>query len=166
MNDVSIRPVEPDDSPSIRRVARESWHAAYDDIVGAETVDDIVDEWYEPEQLRESMARDGHEFFVADSETDGPVGFVHVAPLPDEEGLFDLVRIYLDPEEWGAGLGTRLLEHAERRIREQGAERLRLTVLAVNDRGVGFYEARGFERIEEREDATLGVQECVYEKEL
>lgn len=41
-----------------------------------------------------------------------------------------------------------------------------MTVVADNDRGVGFYESRGFERIGEREDAALGVQEYVYEKEL
>ena len=166
MNDVTIRAAKPDDATAIRRVARESWHAVYDGVVGEETVDGVVDRWYDTEGLRESTARDGDEFLVAERKGDSIVGFVHVAPIPDENGGFDLVRIYLVPEEWGAGLGIRLLDCAEERIRERGAERLRLTVVADNDRGVGFYESRDFERIEEREDAALGVQEYVYEKEL
>lgn len=166
MNDVTIRAAKSDDATAIRRVARESWHAAYDEVVGEETVDEVVDRWYDTEGLRESTARDGDEFLVADREDGSIVGFVHVAPITGEDDAFDLVRIYLVPEEWGAGLGTRLLDRAEERIRERGAERLRLTVVADNDMGVGFYESRGFERIEEREDAALGGQEYVYEQEL
>ncbi|GKZ14022.1 GNAT family N-acetyltransferase [Haladaptatus sp. T7] len=167
MTSPAIRPARPADAAGIRRVARESWHAAYDDIIGAETVDDTIDRWYDPDRLRESARRPSHEFFVA--ERDRLVGFVHVAPDAEEEeekSIFELVRIYVVSDEWGAGLGTRLLVRTERRLEDRNADRLRLTVLADNEVGVGFYESRGFERIEEREDAALGVAEFVYEKEL
>ncbi len=164
MDDVTIRAAEPDDATAIQRVARESWHAAYDDVVDPMLVDDIVDKWYDDGGLRECTTRESDVFYVV--ERGEVIGFVHVAPVPDEEGLFDLSRIYLVSDAWGNGLGTRLLERAEGRIREQGAEWLRLTVVADNERGVGFYESRGFERIEEREDAVLGVGEYVYEKRL
>ncbi|MFH5797685.1 GNAT family N-acetyltransferase [Haladaptatus sp. CMAA 1911] len=158
-----LRPARPTDAAAIRRVARRSWHAAYDDIIGADAVDDTIDRWYDPDRLRESTREPTHEFFVA--ERDHFVGFVHVAPS-DEAGTFELLRIYVLPDEWGTGLGTRLLTRVERRLEERNADRLRLVVLADNDVGVGFYESRGFERVEEREDPTLGVREYAYEKEL
>lgn len=142
----TIRPARADDSTEIRRVGRESWHAAYDDVLGAGTVDETIDQWYVPERLRESISRPNHGFFVAERD--------------------ELVRIYVVPDEWGTGLGTRLLHRAERRARELEAERLRLVVIADNDIGVGFYESRGFERIEDRGNAALGVREYVYEKEV
>ncbi len=163
MASLELRPARPSDAAAVRRVARRSWHAAYDDIIGADAVDDTIDEWYDPDRLRESTREPTHEFFVA--ERDRPVGFVHVAP-DDEAGTFELLRIYVLPDEWGTGLGTRLLTRVERRLKERNADRLRLVVLADNDVGVGFYESRGFERIEEREDSTLGVREYVYEKGL
>jgi ribosomal protein S18 acetylase RimI-like enzyme len=164
MTSPELRPARPNDATGIQRVARRSWHAAYDDIIGADTVDDTIDRWYDPDRLRESTRQPTHEFDVA--ERDRLVGFVHAAPHSDEEGVFELLRIYLLPGEWGTGLGTRLLTRVERRLDGRNADRLRLTVLADNDIGVGFYESRGFERIEEREDVTLGVTEFVYEKRL
>ncbi|WP_227355492.1 GNAT family N-acetyltransferase [Haladaptatus salinisoli] len=164
MADATIRAANPADAATVRRVARESWHAAYDDILGANAVDETVDEWYDPDGLRESAADPDHDFLVA--ERAEIVGFVHVAPIPDEANVALLVRIYVVPSEWGTGLGTRLLERAERRLRDRGVERLRLSVFADNEVGVAFYDSRGFERVEEREAEGFGVRECVYEKAL
>ncbi|GAA0246376.1 GNAT family N-acetyltransferase [Haladaptatus pallidirubidus] len=164
MTNPTVRPAEPGDATAIRCVARESWHSAYDDIIGASTVDETIDEWYDTERLRESATRTDHEVFVAEHEE--IIGFVHAAPHPDAEAVFQLLRIYVVSDEWGSGLGSRLLNRVEGRLRERGGERVRLSVLADNGVGVGFYEARDFDRIEEREADGFGVWEYVYEKEL
>ncbi|MFC7046016.1 hypothetical protein ACFQH6_11850 [Halobacteriaceae archaeon GCM10025711] len=39
------------DAEAIQRVARDSWHAAYDAVLGAERVDETVSSWYDPERL-------------------------------------------------------------------------------------------------------------------
>ncbi|SIQ80532.1 Ribosomal protein S18 acetylase RimI [Haladaptatus litoreus] len=164
MTSFAVRPAESDDAPAIRRVARESWHAAYDDIIGADTVDETIDQWYDTEHLRESATNPDHEFFVAEREE--IVGIVHAAPSSDENGVFRLLRIYVVSDEWGLGLGSRLLSRVEERLRERDSETLRLTVLADNDVGVGFYESRDFERVEEGEAEGFGAGEYVYEKTL
>ncbi|WP_049971521.1 GNAT family N-acetyltransferase [Haladaptatus cibarius] len=167
MTGFAVRPAESDDAPAIRRVARESWHAAYDDIIGADTVDETIDQWYDIERLRESATNSDHEFFVAEREEgEEIVGIVHAAPSSDENGVFQLLRIYVVSDEWGSGMGSRLLSRVEERLRERGGETLRLTVLADNDVGVGFYESRDFERVEEGEATGFGVGEYVYEKTL
>ncbi|WP_247729657.1 GNAT family N-acetyltransferase [Halovivax limisalsi] len=52
----TVRDARPDDAATIQHVARESWHAAYDDIVGAETVDRTIDRWYALDSLADDIA--------------------------------------------------------------------------------------------------------------
>ncbi|WP_254765843.1 GNAT family N-acetyltransferase [Salinilacihabitans rarus] len=161
-----IRPATTDDAASIRDVARESWHAAYDAFLGEETVEETIDEWYARDQLRESIADDGARVFVAEGAST-LVGFVHAGPAREEPSVAHLVRLYVRPGMWGEGVGSALLERAETALREDGYDRLRLVVLADNEVGVSFYESRGFERIEARESGLReDLEEYVYEKGL
>jgi GNAT superfamily N-acetyltransferase len=137
----------------------------HDDLVGASTVDETVDEWYRPDDLAACARSPDHGFFVAENvEETTVVGFAHVAP--SEEDWYWLSRIYVHPDEWGQGIGGRFLGRAEADLRERGVARLRLTVVADNEVGVGFYESHGFECREERPNEALGVREYVYEKEV
>ncbi|AHG00186.1 GCN5 family acetyltransferase [Halostagnicola larsenii XH-48] len=52
-----IRSATLEDVPAIRRIATESWHAVYDDILGPETVDAQTNKWYAAEALEESLER-------------------------------------------------------------------------------------------------------------
>ncbi|ELY52508.1 GNAT family N-acetyltransferase [Natronolimnohabitans innermongolicus] len=51
-----VRPATLEDVWAIHETARASWHAAYDDILGAERVDDVVDEWYALGDLESAIA--------------------------------------------------------------------------------------------------------------
>lgn len=173
MTDVRIRAADPDDAEAIRSVAGDSWRAAYDDILDAETIERKLAEWYDVDELADSIDRADGVCLVADdgertaaSADDAVVGFVQAGPAPDDdaETTYVLARIYLRPERWGEGIGTRLLDQAIGAIRERGAETLRLGVFADNDAAVGFYEARGFERVREKTSA-LG-DEYVYVREI
>ncbi|MFC7044516.1 GNAT family N-acetyltransferase [Halobacteriaceae archaeon GCM10025711] len=165
--EVGVRVAEPADARAIRRVAREAWHAAYDGILGASTVDEAVDEWYNPERLAESAATADHVFLVA-AAGDDVVGFTHGGPWQEEGSTAELYRLYVRPGYWGHGVGTRLLDAAGARLRERGYDRLRLVVFADNDVGVTFYETRGFERVAEHRDRVAGEEypEYVYERAL
>ncbi|QSW99940.1 GNAT family N-acetyltransferase [Haloterrigena alkaliphila] len=52
----SVRPAAPDAAPTVREIARESWHAAYDEFLSPETVDEVTDEWYAIDALEDSIA--------------------------------------------------------------------------------------------------------------
>lgn len=163
MGDRSIRPAEQADIEAIQSIARQSWHTAYDDILGAETVNSVVDEWYEPPKL-ETAIRDEAVFVAESSSIDG---FAHVGP-GDGSDTMELRRIYVHPERWGEGLGSQLLERVEEWCRTAGRRRLRLAVLADNDVGIEFYERNGFTAREHREGEIAGVpvEDIVYVKEL
>lgn len=57
----------------------------------------------------------------------------------------ELRAIYVDPEAWGEGAGTALLDGVLDGLPD-GVASLSLEVFAANDVGRSFYESRGFER--------------------
>ncbi|WP_306053496.1 GNAT family N-acetyltransferase [Natronococcus wangiae] len=168
-----IRKATPDAAPVVREIARESWHAAYDEFLGAERVANTVAEWYAIEEL-EAADREDATFLLAgrgrdgdgDGSDDAIAGFAHVGAADDDPGVAHLFRLYVRPTAWGDGAGTALLERVESDLRN-ACDRLRLVVLADNEVGVSFYESSGFERVETR-DAELGdgLEEYAYEKSL
>ncbi|ELZ41388.1 GNAT family N-acetyltransferase [Halorubrum tebenquichense] len=54
-------------------------------------------------------------------------------------------NLFVVPERRGEGVGTALLDEAERTLRERGADRVALEALADNDRARSFYAARGYD---------------------
>ncbi|WP_135826900.1 GNAT family N-acetyltransferase [Halorussus ruber] len=169
MDDHTIRPAETGDVADVRRVARESWHAAYDDLLGPEPVESVVDEWYDLNQLRRSVERDDGVFLVAESEEENGstvVGFAQGVLAEDEAA--ELPRIYVHPDYWGEGAGSAMLERVESWLTDRGAERLRLIVLADNEVGNAFYESNGYRTVGSRESEFAGetYAEYVREKEL
>lgn len=145
----SIRKAELDDAGEVQTVSRASWHAVYDDILGEETVDSVIDEWYEIDGLRTAIEETI--FYVA--ERDGElVGFVNAGQNPEYgEETFELFRIYVLPEYWNRGIGGQLLEPVITDVTSGDGNRLRLSVLAENEVGVEFYESHDFDRLKEEE---------------
>jgi GNAT superfamily N-acetyltransferase len=154
MNDVALRSAEESDVAAIADVARASWHAAYDDILGPETVDDTVDEWYDEQELLDAVG--GACFLVA--ETEDVIGFAHASELADKTGVAELYRLYVDPEYWGNGVGSKLLSRVEDVLRERGVDRLQTIVIEANDVGRTFYEDRGFGPVKELSSELPGAE--------
>ncbi|GAB7019587.1 N-acetyltransferase family protein [Halostagnicola bangensis] len=171
-----VRPVTLEDVSAIRRIARNSWHATYDEILGSEAIEALIDKWYTESALEESIQRtarretdvfligtlektapSGVETVVEPSEDDrsmSAVGFAQATPADNgddttrhAETTAELNRIYVDPDAWDNSVGSTLLEGVEREL-EESFERLRLNVLAGNTVGISFYESIGFERLE------------------
>ncbi|ELZ08092.1 GCN5-related N-acetyltransferase [Natrinema thermotolerans DSM 11552] len=174
----TVRPATVDDVWAVHGIARESWHAAYDDILGPQRVDTVVDEWYALGDLESSIAaatdREDAAFLVAEGSTDDGEdgtgtgadchGFAHAVPWPEDTSVAFLARLYVHPAVWSEGVGTALLEALETAL-ERTADRLRLAVLAANDVGIAFYESRGFDRVGTRpSDLGEGLEEHVYER--
>ncbi|QLG49076.1 GNAT family N-acetyltransferase [Natrinema halophilum] len=191
----AVRQATVDDVWTIHDVARESWHAAYDDILGADRVDEVVADWYAIGDLESAiMGTNGREnavFLVSEAPPaeeaaepwtadDGSAddaaneprfeadlnAYAHAVPWPEDTSVAFLARLYVRPDDWNEGIGTALLEELEARLMAE-FDRLRLAVLAENEIGISFYESRGFHRVETRSsDLGPGLTEHVYEKRL
>jgi ribosomal protein S18 acetylase RimI-like enzyme len=101
--------------------------------------------------VREWIARSvvTGELFVARDADGDPVGFVSYSF--DREGYErERVRgtvsnLFVDPGRRGEGIGTDLLDAAERALAAAGAETVALEALADNDRARAFYTDRGYD---------------------
>ena len=67
---------------------------------------------------------------------------VRLEPLDD--GLWYLGSLAVHPDHQAGGLGRTVLAEAERRAREHGATRVRLTVVDVRDALIAWYVRRGY----------------------
>lgn len=166
MTSVTVRPAERADLAGIQRVAYETWHDTYEEILDAETIEAALREWYDDATLREAVDRDDAPFLVADAD-DRVVGYASATPDEDPT-VAHLGAIYVERERWRQGLGTRLLGHLYEALDATPATELHLTVLDDNEPARAFYEARGFTRESTRESDLFGetVVETVYVRDL
>jgi len=94
------------------------------------------------------------QYFVAVDETNTVRGYAYFRWGDDETKPFveadeaGLKEIYVDPDYWGQGIGTALLEHSLAQLPES-ITTLKLEALSENDSGRRFYAARGFEPLTE-----------------
>ena len=163
-----------DDVREVERVNVLAWREAYDEILpdavlndrSFDTSDAVVED-------RLAEFRDDHNrFLVAVDASDTVRGYIYLRWGEDakefvNEDEVGLKEIYIDPNYWGNGIGTTLLEHGFDLIPEH-IEAVKLEMLSGNVVGERFYEARGFTPIATGEveisDSTFPT--IVYELQL
>lgn len=160
---VDVRPAEVEDVPAIRSIATAAWREAHEPIVGADAVDDFLASYYDEDSFRERTADEASILEVATVAGD-VVGYAFATPT--EDAAWALAQIYVHPDHWGAGVGSVLLERVESLVRDRGGDRITLGVMAENDRAIGFYEAAGFERVDEFYDDRLDQRGFSFELSL
>lgn len=80
------------------------------------------------------------------AEEDGkPIGFAFTGIGRLNPGVAHLTDLYVVRGARGRGVGTKLIEEVERRVRERDIEHLSLNVLVTNTRARKLYERLGFE---------------------
>ncbi|WP_458186732.1 N-acetyltransferase family protein [Haladaptatus sp. NG-WS-4] len=151
---LEIRPANEGDFGAIRRVAHRAWNEAYDDVLDEDTITETVSSWYSNESLADALDRPGTAFLVALTD-DELVGFCH-GVCHEDEG--DVLRLYVDPDDWGEGVGTALHERLRADLQDFNMKRMRAMVLADNEIGNKFYRGLGFEKDDEG-TVELGGQE-------
>lgn len=151
---VATRPATADDAAGVQRVARATYRTAYTDVVGEDGVETMLSTWYDRESLRDRIADGDARTFVAvePSDGDGPgtegdedrvVGYSSAFVVTDDEDpVGHLGTLYVLPDRWGAGIGSRLFDRARTHLGDTGADRMRIRVFADNDVGLSFYEDR------------------------
>lgn len=92
-------------------------------------------------------------------------GFCSLLPSRDEDAprrTGEIASFYIDPAAWGRGAGRHLMAEVIRQAEERGFKRVRLWVLAGDERARRFYEKAGFtadgaERNEDRQGVKVPV---------
>lgn len=144
-----IRDATPADAHAIATVLVRSWRAAYrgllpDDVLAGLSVAEREQVWSDLLTTRPPHTA------AAVATIDGTVvGFASTGPplVPADRAdptLGDLYALYLDPDVWRRGIGTRLHDAALERLRANGFAHAGLWVLDTNDRALRFYRRLGW----------------------
>ena len=154
-----IRLAEPDDAMAVARVHVRSWQVAYRGLLPGEYLDQLRPEdraqrydfaTRDPLKPRTIVAADG----------DGIQGFATTMPSRDADltDQGELCALYVDPEQWGCGIGAALIRAARAHLFEAGFRGAILWVLVGNDRATRFYESDGWTADgHRRTDSVWGV---------
>ncbi|GAA0653994.1 GNAT family N-acetyltransferase [Salarchaeum japonicum] len=143
---MDVRAAAEADADGIRTVARASLDASYADALGDDAIAGLLDEWYDPARLADRI--DAESVFYVVAAVDGEVvGFAEVELDEPNESAAEIQWLHVHPDRRGEGVGVALLERAEERALERGANRVEGVVLAANDAGNEFYRSHGYERI-------------------
>lgn len=136
---IEIRQAGPDDAETFFAIQRATSLAAFAHIFPPDRYpfpdEDVRERW------RDFLGGPEGTALLAEGER-GPVGMVAFSPGR-------LNALYVLPDEWGSGVGSRLHDAAVEKLGELGAE-ARLWVLEANTRARRFYERRGW-RLDGRE---------------
>lgn len=159
---MEFREATPGDAEAIQAVARASLHASYDDVLDEDTVEEAVDQWYDPDQFAADLDEESLAFVVAeeegvrsgDPETTDVVGFAQ-ALLPADGDAGRVQWLHVHPDHRGEGVGADLLAHTEAVLAERGADHVVGEVLADNEAGNEFYREHGF-TLEDQHTVEIG----------
>jgi ribosomal protein S18 acetylase RimI-like enzyme len=131
---MEFRPIEPGDEPALTRFFARIPEA--DRTFLKEDVDDpdVVAAWARPGTAR-VIALDGEEV----------VGSVAVVPLHGWSSHVGEIRLVVDPEQRGHGIGRSLARHAVAEAVELGLAKLMVEVISDQTALIGMFRALGFE---------------------
>ena len=129
----------------VRDIAASIWPETFRSILPPEQIPYMMKMMYSPEVMERELAAGFH--FDALYIGDIPAGYVSYSKY-DLPGVAKLHKVYLLCKFHGQGYGTSMLEHACRRCRELGFDRVRLNVNKHNSRAIAAYERNGFVRVE------------------
>jgi GNAT superfamily N-acetyltransferase len=141
-----LRPAQPDDAIAVARVHVRSWQSAYRTLLP----DDYLDQ-LDPEDRAEQ-----YDFATLDprkprtivAEQGGDIlGFATTSPSrdPSTADHGELCALYVDPTQWGRGIGVALITAARAYLVDAGFRDAVLWVLDGNLRGERFYQRDGWE---------------------
>jgi L-amino acid N-acyltransferase YncA len=131
---MEIRPIQTNDRDAMERFLRRIPEG--DRTFFKENVDDpeVVDAWVRPGAAR-SVAVDA----------DDVIGYVAVVPLQGWSSHVGEVRVIVDPERRGRGIGRALARHAVLQALDLGLTKMVVEVVADQEPTIAMFRAYGFD---------------------
>jgi GNAT superfamily N-acetyltransferase len=143
---VRARKATAEDVLTICRICGDGWRETYRDLYPSERIERTIGRFYTPERVAgEIDAAPGWDgWWVAEDDSRTVVaagGGGMTGPQTAE-----IFVLYVDPRRRGEGAGTVVLGAITEVQRRQGARDQWVAVAEGNEKGIPFYEARGFVR--------------------
>jgi GNAT superfamily N-acetyltransferase len=141
-----VRVAEADDAASVAPVHVRSWQVGYRGLLSDHYLDALRPEDRMGHYVFGSTDPEVPHTFVA-LEGDVLHGFATTGPCRDADmpGTGEILALYVDPDIWGTGVGTLLMENARDHLWRQGFADAVLWVLVGNARASRFFQRDGWE---------------------
>jgi putative acetyltransferase len=146
MDNTHIRPIRPEDNPSLASIIRATFKEFHLDKPGTAFYDKALDDMYSFFQTPGSRYHVG----LVDGHIAGGGGIYPSTGLPP--AICELVKMYLDPSIRGKGLGSLLLEECLQTARQFGYRQVYIETMPEFGKAISLYEKRGFLHL----DGALG----------
>jgi len=142
--EIKIRSAGAEDAHEISRIYALSWKTGYRGMIPQDYLDALSEDYWTPKfqkWLSEGTLKAEILF-----EGNVPVGAIAFGKSREKElpDWGEVVSLYLRPEVFRRGYGTKLMEEAFRFFRENGYRDCYLWVLRENERAQAFYRSLGF----------------------
>lgn len=149
--EVQIRKAVAGDEQQIAEICINAQWATYSDMYDKSYIEGVIEKFYTPARIRQEIMETNKEwngYFVAvqNGKIVGAIGGGMI-----DETVAEVYVLYLDPAKRGEGIGSKLLSYlTDFQKRSYSAEEQWVSVAKDNEKGIPFYEARGFVKMEER----------------
>src|SRR5262245_40729288 len=149
------------DVKAIQAVLRATWLDTYSPYLAQATLDEVTTVWHDA-ALLEARIRDTNVFFAVAKRPDGEIAGLVTAQCRTPGDLF-IYRLYVRPDLQHQGLGTALYQATLSAF--PGTRRVRLQVVANNQKGFAFWRKLGFTESGKHDETVAGETIRVTEME-
>ncbi|MEC1794523.1 GNAT family N-acetyltransferase [Bacillus mojavensis] len=143
----------------ISKVCSDANWATYRDIYPKDYLESIIREFYNPDRILKevsSSTKGWGGYFVA-LENDTVIGAGAGGMISDTSG--EIYVLYLSPDRRNEGIGSLLLDAITKQQKEFHATEQWISVQKGNQKGIPFYEAKGFTlQYEENTDGYISLR--------
>lgn len=152
---IKVRKADPKDVEGIAKVCKDGYWATYAELFSKEYITRIISAFYNRERIHREVTETSREwggYFVA-IENDEVVGAIGGGIINDTTS--EVFVLYINPDRRNEGIGTKLLDVLTKQQKEEfAASKQWVSVAKGNQKGIPFYEAKGF--IFKKEQHTYG----------
>ncbi len=134
----------PQEYSKLAEMIKETWHSAYDDLLGAEQVDYMTETFQSVSAIADQVKNKNYMYFYIVQKRK-KIGYCAVVAEADK--LF-LSKLYLVSDCRGKGIGQKALAVVAEMAKRLGLSAVYLTVNKMNARAIAAYEKFGFVRTE------------------
>ncbi|MTH54818.1 GNAT family N-acetyltransferase [Bacillus mangrovi] len=147
---ITVKKAEQRHVNGIVKVCSEGNRDTYGITHSTEYIERVIQEFYNPERVLHEVTHtdSGWDGYYVALEEDTVVGAIGGGMI--EEDKSEIYVLYLNPNRRGEGIGTKLLQAFTNVQKSKGARQQWLSVSKGNEKGIPFYEARGFQFVSEQ----------------
>ncbi len=146
-----------DDTDILGQIHARSWQHAYKDIIPDSVLAEITAQ-KRATRFKKAMLESGEKNYLLLANNQ-PVGFTSIGRSRDDDlsdNIGEIWGIYLDPDHWRKGYGSKLLNWAEAELKSRGYKSISLWVLKDNHQARNFYEKHNYHKEGRGETITIG----------